>query len=1110
MYHSSPYTEVAVKRGAAALALPADAPLPDPDFVGREWVFRQLHTWLETGGRFFHLVGEPGSGKSALSHHLVHMSAFPEINTGAFPRLRPEFLDAAHFCSARDRRLVNPLVFAESIGSQLAAQSPVYMTAMLKASGLTINVEQHINVAHDQTIGVIIKELNARSASAEDTFNRLVREPLEALCQAEPAREIVILVDALDESLVYRGDVGILALLAEADSLPDRVRFLLTSRPLPEIDRSLAPLALDVERLALSAVEWDANNQQDIGAYVQRRFAVDTQIAAQIARVHASPAFAAAAAGTVSDRAGGNFLYARFLLDAIASGQWRLDELSSAPAAGALRGMDALYLLYMSSLERAIKMGKRDWRTDYAPLMETLSAAQETLPREQLRAFSGQKHATFQDNLEGLRQFTEPVVLPSGETGVRLYHQSFAEFLRVPVLHQHGQADVDNPYHLTSSDSHARMADVIARDYGASWSACENRYALRYVAAHFAGAAATAQPERNSRTHALLELVTNESFLQAHRSVLNDPVALRADLERALIVATADDHVDAPPLVVRAALALQALGREAALVDMLFASARQGTVSDAESRLALFTTDPGWRQLVSLTIAWLALPNDKVAAQSLRDRVVNDGVDPVLALLVGRIDAELADAPVPPLDALPGAPSEMMVVEMLQRLAGNAVTGIEPLDFERMETAMHGRPQNGLGAYLAERDAPLLVSFAVAHGGAQGNQYLTRYIAAQAANGYEYYRNRSLWGIVPAVLLHPDNGWVRERLVALCAGALSSTVVQFGQALPFTVLALRARAGDAHANDEYTRERDDAKFKASGLARDRDGDPWSHHLRRLIMFAEIETCLHARLQEALDLADRATCLPFGFAGFNAAARLTLAELFRILTPADIGSLNQATDSALASAHNVQDFVFAARATSRVETMRLSFSSTTPPEVLPTVIADFSRNAHDARFVPRHQIGEQFGLRSDHGHRLPVPIWAREANTLELLARVYMRPLAEFVRLSAGGSTPSSVWPLGDVVSVPDPEFAPLLAARLSADVLAAGTLPAVRRVRLIQALVPLAVRDYTALDVVLSRLLLAALPSDAASLAHLGESVARYVPEALMRDAPPLAPGLPA
>ena len=56
-----PYSEVAVKRESpAALALPANTPLPDPDFVGRQWVFERLNTWLEKGGRFFHLVGEPG------------------------------------------------------------------------------------------------------------------------------------------------------------------------------------------------------------------------------------------------------------------------------------------------------------------------------------------------------------------------------------------------------------------------------------------------------------------------------------------------------------------------------------------------------------------------------------------------------------------------------------------------------------------------------------------------------------------------------------------------------------------------------------------------------------------------------------------------------------------------------------------------------------------------------------------------------------------------------------------------------------------------------------------------------------------------------------------
>ncbi|MBC8086032.1 MAG: hypothetical protein H7Z40_02105 [Phycisphaerae bacterium] len=1093
----------------AALALPFHAPAADADFVGRHWVFQRLNHWLDTDGRFFHVVGEPGSGKSALSRHLVQTSSTPGAHPGIFPRLTPGFLSASHFCSARDRRLVNPLVFAESIGSQLSANSPVFMQAMLKASGITINVEQQIGVAHADTVGVIIQELNARSASPEDTFNRLVREPLEALCRAEPSREIVILVDALDESLVYRGDVGILALLAEADTLPDTVRFVVTSRPLPEIDRSLAPFAHGVERLAISAAEWDLNNQQDIGAYVTRRFATDPQIAAQISLVGVTPAVAAVAAETVSERAGGNFLYARFLLDAVASGQWRLDELHTVPAAGALRGMEALYLLYMSSLERAIKIAKRDWRTDYAPIMETLSAAQETLPRERLRVFSGQKQSTFQDNLEGLRQFTEQVALPSGETGLRLYHQSFAEFLRVPVLLQQNKADVENPYHLTVSDSHARFADVIARDCGPAWSGCEDRYALRYAAAHYAGAAATEQPERHNRSTVLLTLVTDEVFRQAHRTLLNDPVALRADLERALSVVAADDHADAPLLVVRAALALHALGHEGAAVDMMFASARRGAVSEAESRLALFTTDPGWRQLISLTIVWLAATADTAAARSLRDRVVNDGVDAGLAVLVNRVDAALDNAPAPWMDTLPPVPSEGVVMEMLERLAGNDVTGIEPLDAERMNAAQHGVALNDSGAYLAEHDAPLLVSFALHHGGEHGNAYLKRYIAAQSANGYEYYRNRSLWAIVAPVLLHPDAGWVLEKLVVLCTGALSTTIVRFGQALPFTVLALRARAGDAAAMDEFARERDAARVKSGGISRAREGDPWSHHLRRLIAFAEIETCAFARQDEATDLAGRAKHLRFGFAGFNAAARLTLAELCRVMAPADSASLADATKTALASAHNVQDYVFAARATSRVETIRLTHANTTPAEVLPALVAEFSRNTHDGRFLPRHVVGEQFTLRSDNAHRLPVPNWARGANTLESLARMYMRPVADFVRLAANDADASQVLPNGAVVAVPDPDFAPMLAARLAADALAAYTMPLVRRARLIQQLVPLAVRDYTSLDVVLSRLLLAALPKDARALEHLVESVERYVPDAVMREAPQLAPVVP-
>ncbi|MEO7521234.1 MAG: AAA family ATPase, partial [Gemmatimonas sp.] len=368
------------------------------DFVGRRWVMERLDEWLNSSGRFFHLVGEPGSGKTALSRQLVHLASATSEDNADFPSIRTGFIDASHFCSARDRRMVNPITFAESLGSQLAKQSQVYTNAMLKAIGAQPNVvKQRVESAENSTvIGVLIEELNARGPSPEDAFNRLVREPLEALCRAEPARMIVILVDALDESLAYRGDVGIVPLLAQADDLPAQIRFVLTSRPVPEIERKLAAASGSVERLTLSAVEWDAHNRDDIAAYIASRFTSDDAIAPRVAAVDAATSKGAAA--EINARAGGNFLYARFLLDAVGNGQWKLEELATAKTAvpsSEARGMDTLYQLYMQSLERVIEQGKGDWQTDYAPLMESLSAAQETLPRERLRTFAGQKETAF-------------------------------------------------------------------------------------------------------------------------------------------------------------------------------------------------------------------------------------------------------------------------------------------------------------------------------------------------------------------------------------------------------------------------------------------------------------------------------------------------------------------------------------------------------------------------------------------------------------------------------------------------------------------------------------------------------------------------------------------
>src|SRR3712207_9563918 len=66
------------------------------------------------------------------------------------------------------------------------------------------------------------------------------------------------------------------------------------------------------------------------------------------------------------------------------------------------RSLDALYFLYFDSLQRVVNVGGRDWETGYAPIMEVLSVAQETVEREQLRAICRQDEKAFRRHVEDL------------------------------------------------------------------------------------------------------------------------------------------------------------------------------------------------------------------------------------------------------------------------------------------------------------------------------------------------------------------------------------------------------------------------------------------------------------------------------------------------------------------------------------------------------------------------------------------------------------------------------------------------------------------------------------------------------------------------------------
>src|SRR5437763_806402 len=101
------------------------------NFTGREWVFQAINDWLADpdNSRFFLLIGEPGSGKTAIASRLVQLTQGAVSPPAGLNHLTPDFLSAQHFCSARDSRWINPRAFAESLALQLAKRYPVYAKA---------------------------------------------------------------------------------------------------------------------------------------------------------------------------------------------------------------------------------------------------------------------------------------------------------------------------------------------------------------------------------------------------------------------------------------------------------------------------------------------------------------------------------------------------------------------------------------------------------------------------------------------------------------------------------------------------------------------------------------------------------------------------------------------------------------------------------------------------------------------------------------------------------------------------------------------------------------------------------------------------------------------
>lgn len=1077
-------------------------------FWGRTHLFRELSTWLTgEGPRFFAIIGGPGSGKTAIAARLAQIAMGTEPSPESSLIFKKDYLSALHFCSAfdlrwtGDRRWYHPHVFAESISCQLAVRYPEFGKALLEKSSnrqITLNTAQRVDNNTGKVIGIYIKNLDVSRLTPEDAFSYVVREPLEALARQRPNERFVLLIDALDESLRYSGPVNILRLITETSTLSSQIRFIVSARPGNDDLEQLAELP--TPQMYIYRLDQEpglSHSLQDIHDYVLARTA-QPELSKRLARGLTHEELATA----VRDRSAGNFLYVDQLLQMLASSR----RIINRSALDALP--DGLSKFYRAFLGRVLEPTNRSWEDCYQPVLGTLAVEREALNRQQLADIVDTGKGKIVPVLASVRQLLEvDDNLPASRRSYTFYHRSLADFLL--------DEDAAEEYWCEEAEQHERITNHYLPQINDDTGDSQDHYGLRNLAFHLAEAAqGRSGVARHHHVETLVDLLCNPTFEQRYQTDCGNPVGWRDDLTRSLRVTSRDKHGQTPALLIKIAAAYLLFHQKYQTPKAIFDLVRQGELHAAEQRLNLFSIDNKWHQAALLAISWVAAEKDgrPEYAEAIFKRVAGNPTHPApLPFLMVRVASALFNDPLPEF-SLPPAPPKEVALGLVKQMGGmTSLSGeadmtellrsftAEPLNLqaEVLIAASEGC-EGDESIYAATREAPLLVSYADQQARLnievdQEHDYIGNYIRIHAANNYIRYRNGSLWVILDSILQHHDQTWVRDRVIDLVTIALAGSRLEYTKNLHLAVLAWQADKNIPGASSELQRSLVQAQQGVAALVAVRGRNDISGRVTRLLAgMAEVQSFVLGQTDVARELIQKVLNPEvFGFAGLYAPAALTLAEAIRISLPGDRNLIDQALYKAQSSAHRIQDGRFCAQTTARWNALKRRWwdVSCTAPELEETIRA-FAADPGEARFAALHHRGENYDLRpKNHPGLFPIPPKVQSASTLAQLADVYERPLAELERINPDNED-SHEW-----VNVSDPEFAPLLAARLAAETLVIDGLSAAKRVELIQLLIPPAVSNPTVLDTILARLVLAAQRVSALTLDQLVETVGVMWPE---------------
>lgn len=436
------------------------------DFVGRDWLFRDIDDWLaKPAPRALLIRADFGVGKSAIMSELI------KRNPGGA-------IVGWHFCQHDTQDTLAPATFVRNLASQLAAALPAYRTLVEAEPAL-----------HDK--------LDRAGDDPASAFEAAIVGPLGRI--APPGGARLLIVDALDEALELDAPTAqrhgnLIRLLAnKAGRLPDWLRLLVTSRNNPEVIRPLRTFGLkeiDAENVA---------NQSDLRDYALLR-CVREPLAGRLRDADRS---VDEIADILGDKSLGKFLYTIRALDDLENGSIDTDDLAALPP-----GMDSFYL---DAFDRRFARAGRDY-VQARDLLGVLALAKEPLPAATLAEILGQPASA----LQAVRKLLPDFIRLRGDLWA-FDHFSLAEWLTGTDDDGFARA---GDYAINAEESKARFQAWTLRKIG-DGSVQDSAYLVRHLAAHLI------DDDERQRVFAKL-MLTNYEWI-AQRLRLRGVEALIAD-----------------------------------------------------------------------------------------------------------------------------------------------------------------------------------------------------------------------------------------------------------------------------------------------------------------------------------------------------------------------------------------------------------------------------------------------------------------------------------------------------------------------------------------------------------------------------------------------------